>query len=209
MKKIIFFLAIVFISQVSFAQSTKQSYKRYGVKSGIIEYKTTVSGKVLVSKVEGGGTSSIYFKDYGAVELQKEKSSQKNITKFFGTTKIDSSKVNIISKFDHGKVTSVDLDKKTKYAGQDVGIGLFSKNKDPYKAGEEMLEDIGGEKIGTEDFLGYKCDVWKVPGGKEYLYKGAVLKLDMNVLGVRTVKTATSAKFDISIPDKDFELPKY
>ncbi len=209
MRNLFFFLTVLFISQVSFGQSNKQSYKRYGVESGIIEYKTIVSGNVLVSKVEGEGTSSIYFKDYGAVEVQKEKSTQKNITKLFGSTKIDSSKVNKIVKFDHGKVTSVDLDKKSKYTGHDIGIGLFSKNQDPYKTGEEMLEDMGGKKTGTEDFLGYKCDVWKVPGGKELIYKGAVLKSDIKVLGIRTIKTATSAKFDISIPNKDFELPEY
>jgi len=207
MRRVYFFLFFIFTLQLSIAQS--QSYKRYGVKSGMIEYKTTIKGKVLVSKVEGSGNSSIYFKDYGAVEVQKEKSKQINTTKFFGSSKTDTTKVNKIVKFDHGKVTSVDLDKKSTYNGKDIGIPLLSKNKDPYKTGEELLEDMGGEKIGTEEFLGYKCDVWKVPGGKQLLYKGVMLKLDMKMLGIRTIQEATSAKFNLDIPNKYFQLPEF
>jgi hypothetical protein len=68
---------------------------------------------------------------------------------------------------------------------------------------------MGGEKIGTEKILNYNCEVWKIPGGKQWMYKGLPLKLEMTVMGTTSTLMVTSAKFNTSVPDKYFELPDY
>ena len=77
------------------------------------------------------------------------------------------------------------------------------------EVGESMLESMGGEKVGTEKFLGYNCDVWDISGGKQWLYEGLMLKLEMTMLGITTITEATSAKFDINVADKFFNLPDF
>ena len=68
---------------------------------------------------------------------------------------------------------------------------------------------MGGKKIGDEKFLGYTCEIWDVMGAKQWMYKGTVLKLEMTVMGIKTVKEAVSAKFNVSVADKHFKLPDF
>ncbi len=209
MKKIsiIFSLAIVL---VSCSGTTQNTLKRYEVKSGIVEYTTTISGKVLGSKVSGSGTENLFFKNWGAIELKEEQSTQTTTTKMFGKTSTDKTSTHVINKLDNGESYLADFDKKIIYANRDLMMDMFKQtNTNAGNTGKNMLESVGGKKIGTESFLGYDCDVWDINGAKQWMYKGVILKLDITVFGIKTVTEATSAKFDISVADSNFELPDF
>ncbi|MDV7186664.1 hypothetical protein R3X25_05170 [Lutibacter sp. TH_r2] len=185
--------------------------KRYNVKSGIIKYKLTVSGGTMGSVVVGDGTENVYFKDWGKLEFMEEKSTTTTTINIFGQKKVEKANVHKISKLDNGEVYNVDFDKKQILLRRDMGMEVTKAfaSGDANKTGMEMLESMGGKKIGNENFLGYNCEVWSILGGKQWMYKGAVLKLEINVMGILTVKEATSAKFDVNVPDSSFNLPDF
>lgn len=184
--------------------------KRYDIRSGIVQYEKTVTGKVLTSRVEGAGAMSLYFKDWGAVELNEEVSSQTTTSKFLGKEKVKTDDVHSMARLNNGEVYAVDFERKQIMVRRDPAMDLMrDSDTDAGAAGERMLESIGGKKVRKESFLGYHCDVWEIPGGEQWMYKGVMLKLDMTVMGIRTLQVATSAKFNISVPEKYFSLPNY
>lgn len=186
--------------------------KRYEVKSGIIEYVTTTTGKVMGSSVSGSGTEKLFFKDWGSQELKETESSQTTTMRFFGKEKTDTKNTHSLNKLDNGESYSVDFDKKKIYAGRDMTMDMtkeFQPDANAGAVGESMLESMGGEKIGKETFLGYTCDVWNLLGGKQWIFKGVMLKMEIFVLGIKTVTEATSIKFDVSVSDTNFKLPNF
>ena len=190
--------------------STGAKLKRYDVKSGMVEYKTTISGKTMGGTVKGSGTESLYFKDWGAVELREKKSKQTTNVNVFGMNKTQTSTTHTMNKLDNGKSYSVDFNEKVIYTGNDMAMNMMKNTgTDAGKAGKEMLESMGGKKVGNEKVLGYNCEVWSVPGGKMWVYKGVLLKMDMTVMGVRSLTEAVSAKFNVSVPDSKFKLPNF
>ncbi len=209
MKKINILLSLIVVL-ASCSGNSQNKLKRYNVKSAIVHYSTTTSGKTFGSTIKGTGTESLYFKDWGAVELIEEQSRQTTITKIFGRGKTKTTSTHTINKLDNGESYLADFDKKTIYLTRDMAMDMMKQsNTDAGEAGKSMLESIGGKKVGNEDFMGYNCEVWSVLGGKQWMYKGIVLKIDMKVLGIRTVKEATSAKFNISVPSSNFKLPDF
>ena len=185
--------------------------KRYHVKSGIVKYKTRINGKVMGSTIEGTGTQELYFKNWGNTELKK--SDEKKIThiNIFGQKKTEVENTKTIDKLDNGKSYTVDEKNKVIYVRQDPAMNMMKnmKQEDVSDAGESMLKSLGGKKIGTGKVLGYTCDVWQIPGGKQWIYKGVPLKLEMTLMGITTTNEATEAKFNVSVPDKYFDLPDY
>ncbi len=186
--------------------------KRYEVKSGIIQYKSTISGKVMGSVITGSGTESVYFKDWGALELLEEKSTQTTKTNIFGQKSTQTTNTHTMSKLDNGESYHVNFDKKQITLRRDMAMDMtkaFHPNEDAGDVGKNMLESIGGKKIRDEKFLGYNCEVWDVMGAKQWMYKGTVLKLEVTLMGITTIKEATSAKFNVSVSDKYFKLPDF
>ncbi len=209
MKKLhIFILMILVLSACS--GNSQSKLKRYGVKSGMVQYKITTSGNVMGGTISGSGTSSLYFKDWGAVELKEEKSTKTTSMKLFGRSKVDKQSTHTMDKLDNGKSYSVDFNEKVIYVKNDPMMEMMKESgTDAGEAGKKMLESMGGKKIGNEKYMGYDCEVWSIPGGKEWIYKGVVLKVDVQMMGVRTLEEATDVKFDVSVPDSKFELPDF
>jgi len=192
-------------------EKQENKLKRYEAKSGIIQYKMTMNGNVMGSQIKGSGTESLYFKDWGSLELLEEKSTTTTTTNIFGQTNTETTSVHKISKLDNGESYHVDFDKKTIFLRRDMAMDMNTvfAGGDVNKTGKQMLEGMGGKMIGNEKFLGYNCEVWDIMGAKQLMYKGAVLKLEMTMMGITTIKEATSAKFDVSVSDKYFKLPDY
>lgn len=210
-RNFLLFISLLLLAQFSFAQANNsKKIVRYGVKSGIVEYKKTIEGKVLVSKVSGSGSQALYFKDWGNIEVQTEESSQTTKTKFFGKKSEKTTNIHTMAKLDNGMSYGVNFENKTISKRKDMAMEMVrNSDHDAYYVGEQLLIDMGGEKVGKEEYLGYQCDKWKIPGGYQLMYKGVILKFDMKVLGIRTLQEATSAKFDIDVPDKFFKLPDF
>jgi hypothetical protein len=204
---IILSLAVVLVSCSGNSQNT---LKRYNVKSGIVDYKTIISGEIMGSKISGSGVEYLYFKNWGALELKETQSSQTTTINIFGKEQIEKISTHIINKLDDGESYFADLDKKTITVGRDPMMDLMKQsNTNASDAGKDMLESMGGKKVGTENVLGYSCEVWDVMGAKQWIYKGVPLKIEVTVLGIKTVTEATSAKFDVSVADTNFKLPDY
>ncbi len=193
------------------AASKENNLKRYSIKSGIVKYQITTSGKLMGGTVSGSGTKELYFKDWGAKELTKEDSKQITKINIFGQKKTDVAETHTIDKLDNGKSYSVDTKNKIIYVKQDPAMNMIKmfNNGDAEEVGKQMLESMGGKKIGTGKVLGYTCDIWEIPGGKQWIYKGLPLKIDMTMMGIHRVEEATEAKFDIDVPEKYFQLPDY
>ena len=209
MKKLNIIL-VVLVVLASCNGNSQNKLKRYDVKSAIIQYSTTTSGKTFGSTIKGSGTESLYFKDWGAVELVEEQSTQTTVTKLFGKGKTTTTTTHTVKKLDSGESYLADFDKKIIYLTRDMAMdAMMQSNTDAGEAGKSMLESMGGEKVGNEDFMGYNCEVWSVPGGKQWMHKGVVLKLQMKILGITTVKKATSVKMNVSVPDTNFKLPNF
>ena len=209
MKKINILLSLLIVL-ASCSGNSQNKLKRYEVKSGIVKYTSTISGKVLGGKIAGSGTESLDFKDWGALELKEVNSKQTTTMKFFGKKKVETTSTHTMTKLDNGESYLADLNNKTIIANRDLGMDLMiQSNKDAGEAGMSMLESMGGKKVGTESVLGHSCEIWDVMGAKQWLYKGVPLKMEVTVLGIKTITQATSAKFDVSVADANFKLPDF
>ncbi len=197
---------------INTSSNEQQKLKRYEVKSGEIHYSIKTNGKVMGGTVSGTGTEKLIFKDWGALEIVEEKSSTTTKINVFGHQKNETSTVHTLNKLDNGDSYSVDFDAKVIYKNKDLAMEMtkmFQPDKDAGKVGKSMLEGMGGKKVGNETFLGYECEIWEAMGTKQWIYKGVTLKLEANVMGITTSKEATSAKFNISIPNTAFDLPDF
>ncbi|SDW15017.1 hypothetical protein SAMN05444411_101163 [Lutibacter oricola] len=197
---------------INSTKSDQNKLKRYQVKSGIIHYTSTISGKVLGNTMSGTGTESVYFKDWGAIELRDEKSTETSSMKFFGKTKKETTNKRVINKLDNGEWYIVDFDRKEITATRSLpidAITAFHPESDAGDTGKQMVKGLGGKKIGEETFMGYNCEIWEALGVKQWVYKHITLKIESTVLGVTTSKKATSIKFNISVPDSHFKLPDF
>ncbi|RKE03638.1 hypothetical protein [Marinifilum flexuosum] len=206
-------LAIVIMAgTISCRGNAKDKVKRYEVKSGIVQYSTTISGKVMGSTISGKGTESLYFKAYGALELKEEKSERTTTTKIFGQQNTETEYTHTMNKLDNKMSYTVDFDNKVIYKNQDMAmsaIKAFHLNADAGDAGRKMLEGMGGKKTGAESILGHSCEIWDLAGVRQWIYKGVTLKSEATIMGITTTTIATSAKFNVSVADKYFQLPNF
>lgn len=223
MKKVLFILSIFIITSckgndektvdsVAVNQINKQQkkLKRYEVKSGIVKYKITINGKVMGSTVTGSGTESLFFKNWGAIELVESNSTKTTKMHFLGKEKINSQNTHTISKLENGKSYSVDFKNATIYLQRDPMMELMKNtNTDAGNSGKKMLKAMGGNKVGEESFLGYPCEIWDASGIKQWIYKGVTLKIESKTMGITTIKEAIQAKFNIPVSDSDFKLPNF
>ncbi len=181
-------------------------FKRYEVKSGVVEYKLTTKMGGGGMEINSEGTRVIKFKDYGAKELREEKTT--TTQKIFGKTTQNSK--HQMSLMNNGKTYAVDFKEKAIYEAGNIGGAMAGfAGGDMHKMGMEMLKKMGAKKIGTDTVVGVKCDVWDLKGIKECIYKGVVLKMEANIAGSKIEEVATSAKFDVDVPDSELKLPDY
>jgi hypothetical protein len=225
MKKIILLAVLLVLLQFSCSNTKPQdkskevatvtlqnqnTLKRYAVKSGIVKYKITTNGKVFGSTIKGSGTESLYFKNWGAVELLEEESTKTTHSKIFGKEKTETTSTHTMSKLDNGKSYHVDFDNATVYLRRDPAMEFMKQtDTDAGDAGKKMLEAMGGKMTGKESFLGYTCEIWDVMGAKQWIYKGVTLKIETAIMGITTIKEAISAKFNSTVSASYFQLPEF
>ncbi len=195
MKKLLYLsLSFVFIStQILYAAT-----KRYEVKSGMVSYTITGGGNMMGIKNETHGHTTLYFDDYGDLEVQE--------TEETATTMGRTEKRHRLMKIQDGIVYSVDFKQKV-ITKQD--ISQFMGEKDMSKMGKEMLKEMGGKKVDNGEVLGLPCEVWEVMGSKIWIHKGITLKIESNIMGMIHKEEATEVKFGVSIPSDKLKLPDY
>lgn len=200
MKNIIsIFVALLLIGNpIALPNQASGKLKRYNTKSAIIKYKIHTFGKIMFTKVDKHSEKTIAFIEYGAKEVQEEQSVQsKDVT-------------HTLTLLDNGDVYVVDYKMKEITKTTDAMSQIhMEEDKDMAQTGEDMLIAMGGEKVGTDEVLGYECDIWKLSTGTMWIYDGIPLKSEMVVLGITTFEEATSVELNVSVSDDYFKLPDY
>lgn len=172
--------------------------KRYNIKSGSISYHTNTSGSIMGIGTQSEGSKTLYFKEYGNIEVT-EATSTSNTMGRQDTTHTH-------TKFHNGMIYTVDFDNNT-IIKQDMSAMMGDKNMQVM--GQDMLEKMGGKKIGSGKVLGYNCEIWDAMGSKMWFYKGVPLKVESSMMGIKTSEIATKASFNKNIPKSKLTLPNY
>jgi len=200
-------LAVVVGSSLLFAGSDMM--KRYDVKSGKIEYSIKESGNIMgMVKIKGVGKKRLVFDNYGVKDLTEENKVKKETTG--GQTKV--TKEHTIQYMNGGIMYRVDFNRKKIVRMENPAMGMntmLGGGKNIGQTGETMMKSMGGKKVGTDQVLGYRCDVWDIMGVKQCIYKGIPLRIESNIMGLKSLEVATKAEFDISLSEDDFKLPEY
>ncbi|NCB12300.1 MAG: hypothetical protein EOM78_11800, partial [Erysipelotrichia bacterium] len=68
---------------------------------------------------------------------------------------------------------------------------------------------MGAKNLGTENILGYKCDVWQLGEDKIWIHNSVPLKLITKSLGITQTQEAKFAVFNVDIKNDKFKLPAF
>ncbi|SFV57066.1 hypothetical protein MNB_SV-6-683 [hydrothermal vent metagenome] len=196
-------ISIAFLVASGVSMASDKMYQKFGVKSGKITYRVTSSANIMGISSKTLEKKRVIFADYGIRELKEES----KVTKQNGKME----KSHTISYMDRDTIYNVDFNKKriTKMKNPAIAMLGLSDDNTAQKAGLNLLKRMGGKKIGKDSVLGYECDVWDAMGTKQCMYKGIPLKIESNIMGVKSSGVATKIDFDAEISDSDFELPKF
>ncbi|CAM3594924.1 hypothetical protein [Arcobacter aquimarinus] len=170
---------------------------RYDIKSGIVEYE--IVGNI---QSENGsrlnGTSKLYFKDFGILELVDEKVVQTNMG--------EKEEERTISKIVNNKMLTVDFNDEVIYS---QSLALDEENPVQNIKNYESFVQMGAKNLGTENILGYKCDVWQLGEDKIWIHNSVPLKLITKSLGITQIQEAKFAVFNVDIKNDKFKLPAF
>ncbi len=210
MKKIILFffaliLALIITNCGDNTQKENQSpdtskksnfQKRYGVKSGIIEYD--------LSGIQEG-TKTLYFDDWGMRQAEYTRS----VISVNGYTKA----INLVNIIDGEYQYTINMDQKTGTKTRNPIIKEMEElkyEKGFNEFGEQMILKMGAEKIGSDSFLGKDCDVYEIKSSntKLWVWKWIILKSEIKSGRIDIGTTATKIQTDVQIPSAKFALPE-
>ena len=176
--------------------SSDASIKRYPVESGIIEY--TLSGLT-------AGTETIYFVDWGRHEAKyiENEISMMGITQRQKTLTI--LKGDSLFSYDYltGKTTRMKSptadDMKQNMAGRDIN-----------EIGYDMMEQMGGKVIGSEEIAGKTCEIWEISAilSKAWIWNGITLKTEAGADQMRIVSEAIRFEENVNIPEDKLRFPE-
>ncbi|CAA6825264.1 MAG: Unknown protein [uncultured Sulfurovum sp.] len=183
--------------------------KKYDVKSAKIEYELKGSGDIMgMVKVKSIGKKRLIFDDYGVKNLEERNEVKKETT--MGTTKVN--KTHTMMYMNDTVMYKVDFDKKIIHRMKNQGAAIAAMlrgGKNIKQTGEEIMIKMGGKKLGTDKVLGFECVIWDLMGTKQCMYKGIPLKVESDIMGMKSTEVAISAVFDIGLNNDDFKLPDY
>ena len=177
---------------------------RYGVKTGVITYKTKLKGNVMDTNISGEGIEKLYFDDWGNKALTDELISK--------TIQINSLKtkekvqIHKLQKRDNNTLYKVNFKDKLIHKFVDDTSLINHTSKDKLN---RIFKQFGGIHQGNEIINGYDCEIWNIGGSKQWLYKGVPLKMEVTIAGITTIKEAISADFNVISTQTNFDLPNY
>lgn len=169
---------------------------RYEIKSGIVEYD--ILGSTNSKDHTFSGTSTLYFRDFGNLELVDEVIIQKRgsfVEEERNTYKIVKD-----------KLYSADFNDEIIYSQK---LTVDEDNPISNIKNRETFTQMGAKFLGNENVLGYKCDIWELGEYKIWVYNSVPLKQVSTSLGVEQLQIAKNANFNINIKDDKFKLPNF
>ncbi len=171
-----------------------QAQKPYGIESGIVLYDIK-GGTQLTAETNLSieGKSKLLFKEWGNLKLEEDS----GVVLTTGAIK-HKQKIKYFEKQTKDKIITVDYNnqqilERTRYE----------------KTGSVKDETEGLVKNNQEKVAGFLCDIWEGKGLKKCIYKGIVLKIEANILGVSYLKIARKATFNINLSEEHCEVPDY
>ena len=195
MNKISKLLSVVIFITFFASILTSDEYKRYSLKSAIIEYK--------LSGMETG-KETLYFDNFGMKEARVKES-----TIEYEGKKIKR-KITII--LDGKTAYTVDYDSKSvaKITNdyKDLTKGFNTKNLG--EIGKKMMTDMGGKLTGSENILGRKCEIWNLDQykTKSWIWNYITLKMATELPNMKTYSEAVKIQENAKIPESVFQYPK-
>ncbi len=192
-------LCVILLLAITPAGMAQQA-KKYAVKSGYL--KLELSGSTV-------GTREIWWDNYGLKTSEREKST--TTTKMLGIKSVEEKDVLHIIVND--KFWTVDYIENTGMKGTvpfmsdllDVQNNMTEKEQEEFA--NQLLEDMGGKRLGTETLGGYKCDVVSLMGMKVWVYKGIGLKTEGKIMRIETKEMFSEFKPGISVSPSKFTPP--
>lgn len=177
------------------AAPIQNNFKRYAVKSAIIEYA--------LSGVQTG-TETVYIDDWGRREARYTQSDMN----MMGQTM----KANRLTLIDGEWIYAIDLDKKsgTKIKNPMLEMAATAhQDGDLTQMGIEMMTKMGGVKTGTEEVAGKPCDVWEIKAmsTKSWIWNSIPLKTEASMGEMSMASTATKVEEGAAIPQEKLALP--
>lgn len=171
------------------ASDSDNKGKPLGIRSGIIEY--SYSG-------DKNGKSTQYFDDYGMKNaVYAEITANGKTTSGWTVTIGEDQYMWDISNPGQGmKAKNPMIKMLTASSGKDILA---------YMA--EMYEQMGMTQSGTENFLGKECTVFKGDMGKVLIWKGIMMKMEMNLGTMISRQEVTSIKTNVPVAARYFRLP--
>jgi len=183
--------------------------KLYEVKSGKVTYELKGSGNIMgMTQISSVGKKRIIFSDYGVKKLEEEVKIENQTV--MGKKKTN--KTHTLVYMNGAVLYAVDFERKIINRMKNHGMSMANAllgGGNIKETGEAMMIKMGGKKTGTEKILGYTCDIWDLMGVKQCIYKGVPLKIESNIMGMKSTEVATKAEFDIFLSNDDFKLPAY
>jgi len=178
-----------------------QKAKRYALKSGYL--KMELSGNTT-------GTKEIWWDNYGTKFCELEKAT--TTTKIFGMKNEEKSHSLTIIVEDQYWVRDYinetgSMGVVPAYDEAQEFVGSMSEEEQEAFA-ENILEGLGGKKLGKEEVDGYTCDVFSIMGAKSWIYKGIALKTEAKVMGIVANEKFVDFKPDTPVSAITFVAPK-
>ena len=187
--------------------SAKPFIKKYAIESAEIEYNITGSMDMMGSTSKTTGSKKLTFSEYGSHELTEvNKVEEQNIMNNPKTLK-----KHTLDYIKEATLYKVDFNKKTILRTQVPALGMMMGmgDEEMHTKGQKMMEKMGAKPLGTDKVLGYECEVWSLMGTKQCLYKGIPLKVESNIMGIKSLEIATKAQFELSIDQSIYKLPEF
>jgi hypothetical protein len=177
-------------------ESTSDFQKRYGIKSGVIEYIITGSQE---------GTKTLYFDSWGMRQAEYTRS----VLSVGGFTK----SLNLVNIIDGEFQYMINIDQNSGTKTRNPILKSIEQLKDQKgfnEFGEQMLLSMGANKIGSESFLGKDCDVYemKSTGTKIWVWEWLTLKSETKSGGININLTSTRINEGGSVSDEKFKIPE-
>ena len=193
-------LLVVILLGCSIAMNAQINPEKYAVKSGHVEY--TLSGNTT-------GTKSIWWDDYGDKTYEEIKAVTE--VKMFGMKNRE--EVHTVTVMVGNQFWSVNVIEGTGQKGvsetQNMAKSIAEDmtEEEAKQLEQQIMDALGGKKLGTETFLGHSCEILSVMGAKIWIYKGVVLKSKAKIMGIESNEVATLFDEDVNVPSSRFGPP--
>jgi len=172
-------------------ESSEAPKGKYAIKSGIVEYKSTIMGMEQ--------TQTLMFDEYGNMEATEM------VMEMMG----NKSHSYIISK--DSLIYNIDLTNKV---GSKSKLVKDQGNLDFENMTDEEIKELNLKNEGKETFLDKECVKYSIDNaemqmkGLFWVYKGVTLKSDLEVGGMQMVIEAVRFEENPTLPENTFVVPE-